>query len=183
MSGEGNTVIRAGLSLAVYLVFVALLVGLAWIFSNDFDDASRVVRGQFEDSPDPTAAVQGLLDAARLKLIGWISGAMGTSWIASVFFLFKAQGSKPRDLTEAREQTGTWVIMLVVSLALCALIWFLQVSNAEVGAILLTNNYITIVALTFVGVLLAYWVATALAVKWEMRFSVPLSGLIRKKWN
>lgn len=179
----GNFVVRAGKALAVFLVFALILVGVAWSVTNSFDSASLQLRTRFEDAPDPLLAVTRFLEGARYQLIQWIVYASIVSWICASLFLIRAEQHPARNRKEGGERLVSWIVLLLLILVFNAAIWYGTVSAENVAGVLLSDGYLTVVSLTFILLPLAYWLSTALAVKLEMRPSVPLSGPLPTFWS
>lgn len=179
----GIFVVRAGKALAVFLFVALILLGVAWSFTSSFDGASLELRTRFEDAPDPIVPVTRFLEGARYQLFQWIISASFASWICASIFLIRAEQHPARDAREGRGRLVLWILLLILVFAFIGAIWYATVGTENVAGILLADGYVMVVALTFILLPLAYWLATALAVKIEMRPSVPVSGPLPTFWS
>lgn len=181
MSTSGITLVRVGKSLAVHLVFAALLYGLAlWVLGN-FDNASLTMREQYDSNE-----VLQLLGAAKSKVIGWFMLSLAFSWLFSSLFLAVCQRRKAvvRGHAEGRRSMPLWIILFVLMLAATAFLFWRQVSLADVAQMLLDSKYLLLTSVGFVVPMIAYWLATGLAVTITLKPAVPLAeSLLPEFWN
>lgn len=181
MYSPADTVIRAGKSLAVHIVFGLLLYALAVLLLSDFDSASQSLREQYEE-----AEVMQLLAASRTTIVAWYASSLALSWVFSAIFLWVAnyRQSAVRHRSNERLAMPVWVVMFVLSIAATALLWFRMVSLADVATMLLDGDYLLLVSLGELGQALAMWAGSGLAVTLALKPSVPLAEtLLPEIWN
>lgn len=185
-NGDGNFgafVVRAGKSLFLHLLVLAILLGVGAWSATGYEAASEQLKAQFQSAPDPVVAVVSVLDQLRLRLWLWSATAVGIAWLASCIFIGLAQGDEPRRDAESRARTGLWFMLLVVVIFAAALSWWLQASLADVGVLLTSFGYGLTIFACFLLTILGFWAATGMFVKSTMRLSVPLSGLLPRVGN
>lgn len=181
MHSPAESLLRIGKSLAVHIVVGLLLYGLAVYLLGSFDAASDTVREQYEE-----ANVMQLLASTRSTIIGWYVCALVASWACSAIFLILAnfQREKVRIDSDMRRALPAWIALFVVTMGLAAFLWWRQVSLADVAAMLLDSNYLTLVTAGHIGTALAYWLGSGLAVALTLKPSVPLARtLLPNFWN
>ena len=183
MDNFGTFVLVAAKSLLIHVLVGAVAFAIAWYLSSTFDDATQTLRSQFEDSPDPLTSVMLTLELARWKVVQWILVGFTASWIASTFFLVRAEKHPARREEEGAQQLVTWLVMCAAAMLCTGLAWYTNLSLEQVAAVIASQNYMITVASGFVLAALAYWLSTGLSVKSVMRPSVPLSGLLPRFWN
>jgi hypothetical protein len=177
-SDLSQTLIRTVKSLAVHLVFAALLMGLIWWKTSAFTDASDSLRTDFAQED-----VMATLDIVRSNLWEWSLDSLFASFILSSLFIALAQRRHPRNPIEGGSRKGLWGGLLLGAIIIVGGLWWQTISKAEVQTQLMSGNYLTAVASVTLGTIIAYWLATALAVTITMKPSVPLSGPLPTFWN
>lgn len=167
--------LRVFWTLVVHLVLFLVLFGLIYFLGGGEDAVATAVRNQYQDNPDTLNAIRS---AAVWLLIHGCALAMAWSWVMSGIFLLAAERQRPSGPSEGAALLPLWVWMLVINLAGFALMtWSIvwrAASRLDLAPWMLNSGLL----LTLFGVLLAYFLGTALAVKTVMRPSVPLSGLV-----
>ncbi len=166
---------------AIHLVFGLMAFGLAFMFTSEFNSASESLLAELADADDAEAQVLAYLLAARDQLVGWIWPAMGVSFLSSILFLGLAQQTMPGTQVEAQSKKGLWTGLMLGMLLFAIISWYFLVAAPEAGFALLFTNYAMILALTFLLVLLGYYLSTAMFVKSTMVPSVPGATLLRGK--
>lgn len=180
-STSGQVLVRMGKAAAIYLVFAGLLYALALYLLGNFDNASQAVREQYEANE-----VLVLLGATRSKVIGWFMASLAASWLLSSLFLAIAQRRKQvvRSTAEGRRSMPLWIALFLLALGLTTFFWWRQVSLADVAQMLLDGKYLLLVTTGFVANMLAFWLATGLAVTITLKPAVPLAeSLLPEFWN
>ncbi|MEG3180077.1 hypothetical protein [Sphingomonas sp. LT1P40] len=179
----GDILIRIGKALLIYLVIGAALLGLIFWLTSDFESASLMLRAQFADAEDAQTSVMVILDQARLHLVYWMLTSLAASLICASLFLSFAQSRRPRNAIEGGSYKARWIALLIVALSLSVLCWWQFVSVADVAGALVSKSYVLVLVCVGLGNLLAYYLATGLAVTMTMKPSVPMGTLLPNSWN
>ena len=168
-------------SFGIHLVFGLLALGLVFLFTSDYSNASEAVLLDTQGNDDPNRAVLEYLAVSRAQLVGWIWPAMAVSFFNSVLFLGLAQRTMPSTPAESRSKKGLWTILMVVVMLITAIWWWFAVAAPEASYALVMGNYAAILTTTYLLVLLGYFLSTAFFVKSTMVASVPMAPLLRGK--
>lgn len=175
-SNFGAFLVRAVFALIIHLVLAALLFGIVvWLTSDTASvhpDVLREVQGQ----SDSQQSIEFALEDARGALLQWAMWSLATGFAASAIFLFAAQQQLPRIPSEERALSGLWAGLFIVGVIASVVVWWLGVADAGVDALIVSGSYFGCSAAGFFGVVIAYYLATALCVKPTMKPSVPLSA-------
>jgi hypothetical protein len=177
-SDLSQTLIRIVKSLGIHGLFAAILTGLIWWKTSAFTDASDGFRTDFSQED-----VMATLDIVRGNLWEWSLYGLAASFILSALFLSIAQRRHPRNPIEGASHKGLWGGLLLGAIIIVGGLWWQFISQAEVQTQLMSGNYLTAVIGVTLGTIIAYWIATALAVTITMKPSVPLSGFLPTFWN
>lgn len=164
---------------AIHLVLLGLVAGLILMFTDEFADASELIRSKFDQTENPEQAVQIYLDGAKAQLIKWTAYSLVFSLLATMVFLFIAHRAMPGTENEARQKTPLWFVLFVLTLIVASAVWWSSVSALDVGASLIFSNYATILSVGWIAILLAYFLGTALFVKNTMKPAVPLAVVLK----
>ena len=180
----GDTVMRIGKSLFVHILIAVILIGTIWWMTSSFEDASQLLRDQYKDAADDGATVLGYVDQARGSLIEWCGISCVISFLFSSLFISLANNKHPRGYEEGGRMAPMWAGLFVATIAGVGILWWQYASFEAVGQWLVSANYLICVAATVAGILIAYFLATAVGVKLTMKRSVPLAELvIPDGWN
>jgi hypothetical protein len=175
---NSEALIRAVIAFLVHLALAIVAVAVIYWMTKDFEDASELVRNTVGSDENAESGALAYLAEARADLLAWLLGSMLASWLASSLFLALAQRHEPRIDSEARKMFGLWGVLLILTLGLSALIWWRRVSLVEAGGMLISSNYITIIATGVVATFLGYYLVTGMAVKPTMKPSVPGASVL-----
>jgi magnesium-transporting ATPase (P-type) len=170
---------RIGKSFFINALFLLIALGLVFILVRGVDALSEDVLRRYET---PNARLTIVSDTRSTMMI-WCLVIFLTSWITSSLFLVSAERVRPDNRAQGASRLGLWVLLLIVTVAIVAFdVWFSLFRNsilvyletdafgpALVGGILLS--------------LLAYYLATGLAVKRTMRPSVPFGEALPTFWS
>ena len=181
MSRNGTIIVRAGKALAVYLIFAALLYGLAIVVTGNFDNASPSLREQYDAN-----GVLSFLGVVKSKIVGWNITSLIQSWLIASFFLSVSQHreSKVSSDSQGRRSMSLWVALFVLALAGTGFAFWRFITVAEIAAMLLDGKFMMLAVAGFVSSGLAFWLATGLAVTITLKPAVPLAEtLLPSFWN
>lgn len=166
-------------SLVVHVLFALLAFGLVFWYTSEYAFASEALLLELADADDADAQVLIYLETARQQLATWIWPAMGVSFLCSILFLGLADRHMPSNPTEAGSKKGLWTVLLIVNVVIAIIIWFVAVSMPDTSYSLIFSNYAVIILVTFLLLLLGYFLSTAFFVKRTMARSVPLAPMMR----
>lgn len=160
-------------SLLVHLGFVLLAALLLYLVGRDQSAVSLMVRDRLFDR----AASLDLIRADILwQAMQWLFRSAAVSWILSSLWLVAADRYMPRTPLEGTHRQGLWVGLLLLNIGFTALFCWWLLLDRGVRPLLAPSTLTLDMVIVGLAVLLAYYFATALAVKVAMRPSVPLAG-------
>lgn len=162
-------------SFGIHLLVGLIAAGVIYLLTKDQNVLAQSIIEQLYDDPDVLDATrQGVQSASFATLIA----ALGSSWIASAAFLLWSNAYRPKAGRYSGAMMGPWFAFLLVALAGVggAAWWQIWMSalNFEFNPARLT----TVAIVSGLGVLVAYYLATALSIKNELKASVPLAVLL-----
>ena len=187
MSPISEIIVRAGRSLAVHLLMGLMLYGLALWLMGSYESANEALRTRAETEgwENPTASIAALLGTARNNVIGWFMVSLVVSWLCSTLFLAIAQRRRPltRNGREGAQALQVWIVLFALSIVACAALWWRD-GITNLSTIMVDRNYLLLVLAGHLGVVLAYWLGSGLAVTITLKPSVPLANsLLPRFWN
>ncbi|MBY8825524.1 hypothetical protein [Sphingomonas colocasiae] len=174
----GAWIIRSGKAFVIHALVGLVVAGIAYWMTMGFDAASQKTQADYD--PESVAI---LLATARVKLWSWYAVSFLVSWVAATIFLLVTNTMYARNRVEGRARLAAWVLLLLVVLGIALFFWWRLLALQEVGTVILPGNYSTALGAGFIGVILAYWLASAMTVTITMRPSVPLSDRLPTVWN
>lgn len=161
-------------SLLVHLGFVLLAVALLYLVGRDQSAVSLLVR---ERLTDKAASLELIRADVLWQVLLWLFKAAAVSWILSSLWLIIAERHMPRTPIEGSHRQGLWVALLLVDIGFLAWLCWAGILGQAVRLDFAPKTLTLDLIIVGLGVVLAYYFATALAVKVAMRPSVPLAGL------
>jgi hypothetical protein len=187
MGPLNEIIVRAGKSLAVHLLMGAMFYGLALWLMGSYESANEALRTRAETEgwENPAASIEALLGTARNSMIGWFMISLIVSWLCSSLFLAFAQRRQPhtRNGREGGQALPVWILLFVLSIVACAVLWWRD-GITNLAAMVVDMNYLLLVSAGYLGVVLAYWLGSGLAVTITLKPSVPLANsLLPRFWN
>lgn len=187
MSNEAGSVTTEAMTRAFKALVTHVVIGVIVIGAILFVCQGRVAVNPrlLADYPDaaPEVVLQFLYDA-RYRLILWACQALSISWLTASWFLYHAQAARARDPeTEGASRTPAWAALLFVTIIACSLAGWWLVWWPDYSANLAPDRLLVSIAFVGIGTILAFWLATGLAVARVMRRSVPGSGVLPDLWS
>lgn len=167
--------IRAFWSFLIHLVVGLLAFGVVMLLTNDQDTLKSDLLGQLFNNPDQLEARrQALAGAAVMGL----AVAMAWSWLTSAIFLLVSNGFRPGVASHSQRLMGLWCGLLFLALAGIAAVGWWQIWAGALNFDFNTARLAAVGGVTFVAVLIAYYLGTGLPVKNEVKASVPFAVLL-----
>lgn len=167
-------------SFATHLLSSLLVIGMTYLMTNDFNDASLELRASVS-SLDPILGEQSIraaLGETSSAISAWVIWSLVVSLLASIIFLTYAERSLPANDNDARKKRGIWAALLASTLIACGIFWWRLVSIALVATNISGGSIISLIVLGFLAVLLSFYLSTALFVKITMKPAVPLADIL-----
>jgi magnesium-transporting ATPase (P-type) len=168
-------------SFFLHLLILLAALGLVYLIVAGQESLSPELRLRYQGRPP--AVLLGLVENARGTLMMWVFTCFLVSWLSSSLFLAMAERSRPANEREAANKKGLWAGMLVVTLAAIAFTAWLNLIEPGVSIALASGTFMTALLVGGILAVLAYYLATALAVKLVMRPSVPLATAMPSFWS
>lgn len=162
-------------SFLVHLVVGLLGALVVFMLTRGQDALASELLGQMFDNPDQLEARRAAVAGAALMAF---AAAMAWSWLASAVFLLIAGGFKPGVAGKSGRLMGLWFLLLLTALAgVGGMIWW-QVWTSALNFDFNTARLAGVGGVSFVAVLVAYYLGTALPVKNTVKASVPFGVLL-----
>ena len=162
-----------------FLLTVAMAVGVTFMSTDSYDDASDAVRLDFNGAAASADEVMLDLEDAWSALFEWQLVLFVVGFVIALIFLIRTATATAATPKDRRRFKPMWVILLLVSFAVAVATWFFLVVSPEAAYALAFGNYALVVASSFVLFLIAFYVSTAFFVSSLFAPSVPLSAQIR----
>lgn len=178
----GNIVRGALGALGVHLAGLAVALGFAWLWTNDFGDASQEITVREDGSTANVAEVLAdLNDAFSVVVIQWLVPVFIIGLICALLFLIRSAGAEAAETPQRAALKPLWTVLLFVDVILAIVLCWINVISPDAAYAMISGSSALLLVFGVVLVLLAYFLSTALFVKTLMVPSVPLAPLIRGK--
>jgi hypothetical protein len=178
MSGSFGRIAK---SLGVNILFLLLALGAVYLLVRGADSLSETSRLALRLAS--AASLDIRVGDARSQLMVWTLAIFVISWLTSSLFLLSAEQARPITREDGKQRMGMWAAMLMLTLGMVGFVAWFTLFHTSVNALLSLYTFGSTIALCVVLNLLAYYLATALAVKRTMRPSVPLGEAMPSFWS
>jgi hypothetical protein len=175
----GAVMWRVVKSFFVHLPLLLLALLLIYFLCQGQDVLNFVVREQYRGAS--SRALLTVLGDARGDLMMWCTVAFAVSWLSSSLFLAAAERATPANEVEAGTKLGLWSFLLIVTIVIAVANGWRELARAQ--ATLMSGTFLSVLVLTGLLVLAAYFLSTGLMVRRVMRPSVPLAAALPTRWS
>lgn len=175
------TLQRITKAFAVHLLLLIAALGVVYLAVHGQESLSAAVRTQYEGQAEEVM-LQMVADA-RGRIMFWCLTIFITSWLASAVFLAVAERTQPTNIVQAASRRGLWSGLFILLVVIAGVLTWIPMFAREVSSDLASGSFTaSLVAGSFLT-LLAFYLATALAVKAAMRPSVPGATALPDFWS